>query len=82
MNTLEYLGVLFIVVIAAIAIVCLFGLISMAISDWKLLHQNKCPFCGAYLHGFKNKFKGAKYDPRYCSRCGKSLQAWEDDSNA
>lgn len=74
LNVLEYLGVIMIFFIVSITIVCLYYAIKDAFDSWKMRHRNKCPFCGAYLHGYQHRHKGTKFDAKYCSRCGKSLK--------
>nr|DAV15018.1 MAG TPA: 30S ribosomal protein S11 [Caudoviricetes sp.] len=71
LNFLEFLGVMMIVLIVFIAILCLYYLIKDTINKWKEKYRNECPFCGAYLHGYRNIHMGAKHDARYCSRCGR-----------
>lgn len=78
LNFLEFLGVMMIILIASIAIICLYYLIKDTVNEWKEKHQNECPFCGAYLHGYQNIHMGAKHDPRYCSRCGRPLNETEN----
>lgn len=78
LNFLELLGVMMIILIASISIICLYYMIKDVINDWKKTRRNKCPFCGAYLHGYQYKRKGAKYDARYCSRCGRALNETEN----
>lgn len=78
LNFLEVLGVIMIFMVVSIAIVCLYYLLKDAIDCWKVLHQNKCPSCGAYLHGYRYNHKGAKFKAHYCSRCGRSLNKTEN----
>lgn len=61
---------------------CLYYLIKGSIYTWKKLHRNKCPFCGAYLHGYQYKYSKAKHMPRYCSRCGKPLNEKENNNDS
>lgn len=57
---------------------CLYYLIKDTVDKWKEIYRNKCPFCGAYLHGYQYKRKGAKYNARYCSRCVRALNETEN----
>ena len=78
LNFLECLGVIMALILVYGSIICLYYLIKDAIDKWKEVYRNKCPFCGAYLHGYQHKRKGAKYDARYCSRCGRALNETEN----
>lgn len=78
MNFLEVLGVIMILFVVYFSVLCLYWIIKDAVNEWKEKHRNKCPFCGAYLHGYQHKRKGVKYDARYCSRCGRSLNEAEN----
>lgn len=78
MNFLEYLGVLMCILIVYFSVLCLYWIITDTVNKWRETHRNKCPFCGAYLHGYQNIHMGAKYDPRYCSRCGRPLNEAEN----
>lgn len=80
LNFLEYLGILMIFLIVSVTAICLYYLIKDIIDSWKILHRSKCPFCGAYLHGYQYKRKGAKFNDKYCSRCGKCLTTCGPDS--
>ena len=73
LNVLEYLGVLMILFLICFVAIFIYYMIKDNLRNWKMHHQNKCPFCGAYLHGYQYKYKGAKFDAKYCSLCGKSL---------
>lgn len=77
LNVLEYLGVSMIILTICFIVISIYYMIKYAIGNWKMHHQNKCPFCGAYLHGYQYKHKGAKFDAKYCSRCGRSLNNTE-----
>lgn len=77
LNVLEYLGILMILFIVFLVAISIYYMIKDAIGNWKKNSQNKCPFCGAYLHGYQYKHKGAKFDANYCSRCGRSLKSTE-----
>lgn len=79
MNQLETLGVIFIFCIIGAVIGALFILIQDLIGMWKDNHRNKCPYCGAYLHGYQYKRKGAIFNAHYCSRCGKELNKCQTD---
>ena len=76
LNFLECLGILMCIFIVYFSVLCLYWIIKDAVNKWKEKYRNKCPFCGAYLHGYQYTHKGAKYDARYCSRCGRSLNKW------
>ena len=73
LNFLETLGILMIFFIVSCIAVCLYYVIKDGIDAWKKLHRNKCPFCGAYLHGYQYSREGAKFNERFCSRCGMPL---------
>lgn len=73
LNFLEYLGIIMIIFSICIIAVVFYYVIKSSIYSWKKLHRNKCPFCGAYLHGYQYSREGAKIKARYCSRCGKLL---------
>lgn len=73
LNVLEYLGVLMILFLICLVAIFIYYMIKDALGNLKKNSQNKCPFCGAYLHGYQYKYKGAKFDAKYCSRCGRSL---------
>lgn len=81
LNVLEYLGVSMIILTICFIVISIYYMIKYAIGNWKMHHQNKCPFCGAYLHGYQYKHKGAKFDAKYCSRCGRSLNNTENTSD-
>lgn len=78
LNFLESTGAVTLLIMVFFAMVVLYYLIKDAINAWKLHHRNKCPFCGAYLHGYHYIYMGAKHDARYCSRCGRSLNETEN----
>ena len=78
LNFLESTGAVTLLIMVFFAMVVLYYLIKDAINAWKLHHRNKCPFCGAYLHGYHYIYMGAKHDARYCSRCGRSLNKTEN----
>ena len=73
MNQLEIIGAVSIIVIFVLFLITIFTIIKDIAESWLRQHRNKCPNCGAYLHGYQYKFKDAKFDARYCSRCGRSL---------
>lgn len=77
LNFLETLGVLMLILVISIVIATIYYTIKDAIVAWKEVHRKKCPFCGAYLLGYQYKHKGAKFDARFCSRCGKPLNSEE-----
>lgn len=77
LNVLEYLGVLMILFLICLVAIFIYYMIKDALVNWKKNCQNKCPFCGARLHGYQYKHKGAKFDAKYCSRCGRSLNRRE-----
>lgn len=56
------------------AIIVIYYIVKDIISKWKAFHLNVCPFCGVYLHGYQHKYRGAKFDDKYCPRCGKALK--------
>lgn len=74
MNQLEIIGAVSIIVIFVLFLMITFTIIKDIAEFWFRRHQNKCPNCGAYLHGYRYTFKGAKFDAHYCSRCGRSLK--------
>lgn len=78
LNFLEILGVIMILFVVSIAVLCLYYLIKDTVDKWKKFYRNKCPFCGAYLHGYRYKRKGAKHNACYCSRCGRALNETEN----
>ena len=82
LNVLEYLGVSMIILTICFIVISIYYMIKYALGNWKMHHQNKCPFCGAYLHGYQYKHKGAKFDAKYCSRCGRSLNSTENTSDS
>ena len=61
----------------SVIMIFLYYAIKDAIGNCKLFFGNKCPFCGAYLHGYQYRRKGAKFNAKYCSRCGRSLNNTE-----
>ncbi len=81
LNCLEYLGVMMILFIVSIAIIFIYYTIKDIIGKWKKLNRNRCPFCGAYLRGYRHSHKGAKFSANYCSKCGRSLSSTENDSD-
>lgn len=77
LNVLEYLGVLMILFLICLVAIFIYYMIKDALGSWKKHNQNKCPFCGAYLHGYQYRHKGEKFGDKYCSRCGRSLNDTE-----
>ena len=77
LNVLEYLGVLMILFLICLVAIFVYYAIKDTIGNWKKNCQNKYPFCGAYLQSYQYKHKGAKFDAKYCSRCGRSLNSTE-----
>lgn len=78
LNSLETLGILMIFLLVSCIAAWLYYLIKDSIDAYKELHRNKCPFCGAYLHGYQYKYTKPTHMPRYCSRCGKPLDETEN----
>ena len=78
LNFLETLDILMIFFVVSCIAVCLYYSIKSSIDAWKELHRNKCPFCGAYLHGYQYKYSKPTHMPLYCSRCGKLLDETEN----
>ena len=78
LNFLESLGVLMLFFFVSIIVVIAYYAIKDAINNWKKTYRKKCPFCGAYLHGYQYKHKGAKFAARFCSRCGRPLDGEEN----
>lgn len=78
LNFLENLGILTIFFVVSCIAICLYYVIKDRIDAWKKLHRNKCPFCGVYLHGYQYNYGKAKYNARYCSRCGMPLNETKD----
>lgn len=65
------------ILIVYFSVLCLYWIIKDAVNEWKEKHRNKCPFCGAYLHGYQTAFD-KRNEARYCSRCGTSLNKTEN----
>lgn len=78
LNFLESLGVLMIFFVFGIVVIIVSCVIKDAVDAWKKHHRNKCPFCGVYLRGYQYEHRGAKFDARFCSRCGKPLDGEEN----
>lgn len=78
LNFLECLGIIMCIFIVYFSALCLYWIIKDAIDERKKYHIKQCSFCGVYLHGYQYSRKGAKYDARYCSRCGRALNETEN----
>lgn len=78
LNFLESLGVLMLFLFISTIIVIISCAIKDTVDAWKKAHRNKCPFCGVYLRGYQYEHRGAKFDARFCSRCGKPLSGTEN----
>ena len=76
MSILESLGIIFIFLLLILFLIVIFTVVKDIIKSWFRRHRNKCPNCGAYLHGYRYNINGAVFGARYCSRCGKSLMSW------
>lgn len=68
--------------ITSIAIISIYYIIKDIIDKWKKLNRNRCPFCGAYLRGYQYIYRGAKFDDKYCPRCGKALNNTKSTSDS
>lgn len=78
LNFLETLGVLMLILVFSIVVITAYYAIKDAIDARKKARQKKCPFCGVYLRGYQYKYRGVKFDARFCSRCGKPLDGEEN----
>lgn len=67
LNFLEFLGILMIFCVIFCIAICVYYLIKDSVDAWKVLHRNKCPFCGVYSHGYQYNYSKVKHKARYCS---------------